>query len=131
MDNSSVRKPLTTKLHFYEALYALNRGFDFTLLGLKRLEELGVFQDKNLSAYEVMLEQARAGANEELTGVLQEYEQDDAAYWDQRNRERREELADPDDVFLAARDRKQQIKEQMKGLQAGLARQRTRKKKRG
>ena len=32
-------------------------------------------------------------------------------------------LADPDDVFFAARDRKQEIKEQIKQLQAGLARQ--------
>jgi hypothetical protein len=32
-------------------------------------------------------------------------------------------LADPDDVFFAVRDRKKEIKEQIKELQAGLARQ--------
>jgi hypothetical protein len=35
----------------------------------------------------------------------------------------RAKLADPDDVFFAANDRKQEIKEQIKQLERGLARQ--------
>jgi hypothetical protein len=41
--NESLRRLLTTKVHLYHALYLFNRGFDLTLAGLKRLEELGVF----------------------------------------------------------------------------------------
>jgi hypothetical protein len=99
------------------------RGFDITLAGLKRLEDLGIFRSENLSDYEVMLELTRSEANDELTTVMQGYEEDDAAFWDDRYRERQKQLADPDDVFFAARDRKQEIKEQMKQLHAGLARQ--------
>jgi hypothetical protein len=66
-------------------------------------------------------------ANEELASILQEYEEDDSAYWDRRRHEREKQLKDPDDVFFAARDRKQEIKEQIKELQRGLARQSPRK----
>lgn len=119
----NTRRPLTTKVHLYQALYLFNRGFEITLAGLKRLEELGVFRNENLSDYEASLELTRAEANEELTSVMQEYEEDDSAFWDQRHHEREKRLADPDDVFFAARDRKQEIKEQIRELQAGLARQ--------
>lgn len=117
------RRPLTTKLHLYEALYILNRGFEATMLGLNRLEELGVFQGKGLDDYKVAVELTRAEANEELAATLQEYEEDDSAYWDRRHHDREKQLQDPDDVFFAARDRKQEIKEQIKELQQGLARQ--------
>jgi len=117
------RRPLTTQLHLYEALYTLNRGFEATMLGLHRLEELGVFQREGLDDYKVAVELTRAEANEELASILQEYEEDDSAYWDRRHHEREKQLQDPDDVFFAARDRKKEIKEQIKELQHGLARQ--------
>ena len=124
---SDSRRPLTTKLHLYEALYILNRGFEATMLGLKRLEELGIFQGEGLNAYKVAVELTRAQANEELAATLQEYEEDDSAYWDRRHHEREKQLKDPDDVFFAARDRKKEIKEQIKELEQGLARQSPRK----
>jgi hypothetical protein len=121
--NENTRRPLTTKVHLYQALYLFNRGFEITLAGLKRLQELGVFREENLSEYEVMLELTRSEANDELTTVMQGYEEDDAAFWDDRYREKQKRLTDPDDVFFAARDRKKEIKEQIKELESGLARQ--------
>src|SRR5260221_5371992 len=122
------RRLLTTKLHLYEALYILNRGFEATMLGLKRLEDLGVFQHGGLDAFKVSVELTRAEANEELARTLQEYEEDDSAYWDRLHYEREKQLKDPDDVFFAAQERRQEIKEQIKELQRGLERQRPRKK---
>ncbi|HEY2912185.1 MAG TPA: hypothetical protein VGK21_02390 [Candidatus Angelobacter sp.] len=126
-DSNESRRPLTTKLHLYEALYILNRGFEGVMLALKRLEDLGVFQQEGLDAYKVLVERTRAETNEELTTTLQAYEEDDSAYWDRRHHEREKLLKDPDDVFFAARDRKKEIKEQIKELQQGLARQSPRK----
>lgn len=60
---------------------------------------------------------------EELASILQEFEQGDSAFWGERYSERQKQRADPDDVYFAARDRRQEIKEQIKELQAGLARQ--------
>ncbi|HEY2168425.1 MAG TPA: hypothetical protein VGJ30_02280 [Candidatus Angelobacter sp.] len=94
-DSNDSRRPLTTKLHLYEALYILNRGFEAVMLALKRLEELGVFQQEGLDAYKVLVEKTRAETNEELTTTLQAYEEDDSAYWDRRHHERQKLLQGP------------------------------------
>src|SRR5215467_9674059 len=121
--NAPAWKPLPAKLQFYEALYSLNRGFEATLLSLERLEQLGMFRLENLTAFKVTLEHTRAEANEELIQTLQDYEQEESARFDRMQREWEDQIKDPDDVFFAARDRKQQIREQIKELQKGLKRQ--------
>jgi molecular chaperone DnaK (HSP70) len=121
--NAPFWKPLPVKLRLYEALYSLNRGFEATLLSLERLEHLGMFRLENLNAFKVTLEHTRAEANEELIQTLQDYEQEESARFDRMEREWENQLKDPDDVFFAARDRKQEIKDQIKDLQNGLKRQ--------
>ena len=125
-ENSS--HPLATKIHLYRALYRLNRGFELTLTELKRLTELGLDR-VDLSEHEVNVELARAELNDELTGLLQSHEQEDGYYWSERKSEVDKRRADPDDVFFAARDRKQEIKEKIKTLQDGLARQHHKRRK--
>jgi hypothetical protein len=125
-------RPLTSKIHLYHALYLINRGFDYTLTALKRLTQLGLDR-VDLSEHEVNVELARSEFNDELTGLLQSYEQEDEYYWSDRRSEFERQRADPDDVFFAANDRKKEIKEKIKNLQDGLARQhprRTQAKKR-
>ncbi len=121
--NAPLWKPLPSKTRVYESLYALNRGFEITLLSLERLERLGMFRLEELNAFKVSLEHTRAQANEELIETLQEYEQEQSAQFEQMESEWEKQLKDPDDVFFAARDRRQQIKEQIKDLQKGLDRQ--------
>jgi len=121
--NAPIWKALPAKLRLYEALYSLNRGFEATLLSLERLERLGIFRLENLNALKVTLEHTRAEANEELVQTLQDYEQEESARFDRMEREWEDQLKDPDDVFFAARDRKQQIKEQVRELQKSLKRQ--------
>jgi hypothetical protein len=106
-------------------------------LSLERLEQLGIFRLEYLNEYRVRIEHTRAEANEELIDTLHEQEMDDSARFDRMEREWENQHKDPDDVFFHARDRKQQIKEQIKELQKGLERQRSkpkraaRKKRRG
>ena len=121
--NAPLWKPLPSKTRVYESLYALNRGFEITLLSLERLEHLGMFRLEELNSFKVSLEHTRAQANEELIETLHEYELEQSAHFDQMEREREKQLKDPDDVFFHARDRKQEIKEQIKNLQKGLERQ--------
>jgi hypothetical protein len=128
--SENTRRLLSGKVHLYHALYLVNRGFDITLAGLKRLEELGIFRDDDLSEYEVTVELARCEVNEELTSVLQSYEEDDSVFWDDRLRERQKQRADPDDVFFKGQERKQEIKEKIKNLQAGLKRTQAKKSNR-
>ena len=127
--SENTRHPLATKVHLYRTLYRLNPGFDMTLTALKHLQELGVHRHDDLSEHEVSVELARCEVNEELTSVLESYEEDDSAYWSGRRGELEKQRADPDDVFFEARDRKQEIKEKIKELQSGLARQHSRRKR--
>ena len=130
-------RPLPTKLRAYEAVYWLNRSFEAALLSLERLEQLGIFRLEYLNEYKVRVEHTRAEANEELIDTLQEQEMNDSARFDEMQRYWEKQRKDPDDVFFHARDRKQEIKEQLKELQKGLDRQRSkpkraaRKKRRG
>ena|SRR5437773_5706412 len=131
--NAPLWKPLPTKTQVYEFLYALNRGFEITLLSLERLERLGMFRLEHLNAFKVALERTRAEANEELVQTLQSYEEEESARFDHMEREWQKQYQAPDDVFIAARNRKQEIKEQIRDLQKGLGRQdgrsRTKKKR--
>ena len=121
--NAPFWKPLPAKLRLYEALYSLNRGFEATLLSVERLENLGMFRPENLNALKVTIEHTRAQTNEELVETLQDFEQEESARFDRMEREWEDQLKDPDDVFFSARDRRQEIKEQIKDLQKGLKRQ--------
>ena len=118
-----------TKLHAYEALQTLNRCFEATLLSLERLEHLGLFRQEFLNAYRITVEYTRAQANDELIQSLQNLEQEDAARFERMHDEWDKQNRDPDDVFLHAQERRQEIKEQMRDLQKALNRQRPRKKK--
>jgi hypothetical protein len=61
---------------------------------------------------------------------LQGYEQEDSARLDEAQREWEKQQQDPNDVLLAADERRRKIKEQIKDLQQGLKRRRTREEKR-
>ncbi len=121
-------RPQLQKLHIYEGIYNLNRAFHATLLSLERLENLGFFRSEYLNAFKIELEYTRANANDELMEILHEHESDEAGRFEQMRKEWEKQFEDPDDVFFAARDRKQEIKEQIKDLQNGLARQKVKRR---
>lgn len=112
------------KLRAYEALHTLNRCFEATILSFKHLEELGVFRPEYLSGFKVTVERTRSLANDEVMQTLQEFEQEESAHFEDLQRAWDDQNADPDDVFFHARDRRQQIKEQIRHLQKGLERER-------
>jgi hypothetical protein len=107
-------------------LYTLNRGFEITLLSIERLERLGIFRLEELNAFKVSLELTRAEANEELTETLQEYELEQSAQFDKMERQWEDRRKDPDDVFIQARNRKLEVKQQIKNLKKSLSLQKFR-----
>ncbi len=121
-------KSLRAKPRAYEALHLLNRCFEATLLSLERLESLGLFRLKYLTAYRLRMEHIRAEANEELIDTLHQCEMKENFRFEKMERDWEKQNGDPDDVFFAANDREQKIKEQIRELQASLRlRQRGRK----
>jgi hypothetical protein len=122
--------PPQTKLRVYEAVFFLNRSFEAAINAVDRLERLEFFAGDYLPELKTQVEYLRAHANSRLAEDLQEYEEDEAFRLDEIKREHEKELADPDDVFFAARDREKEIKEKIKELQGGLARKRPKRKSR-
>jgi hypothetical protein len=122
--------PPQTKYRLYEAVFFLNRSFEAAINAVDRLERLEFFASDYLPALKTQVEYLRANANSRLAEDLQEYEEDEAFRLDEIKREHEKELADPDDVFFAARDREKEIKEKIKELQGGLARKRPKRKSR-
>jgi hypothetical protein len=122
---STIRRPLPDKLLVYENLYRLNRCFEATLRSLERLERCGIFSSECLSEYRVRIEYTRAEANEELIDTLCSHEMEDAAHFDKLQQAWEAQHSDPDDVFLRARRREQEIKQQIGDLQSALNQKRT------
>jgi hypothetical protein len=120
--------PPLTKLRVYEAVYLLNRSFEATIQAVDRLERLEFFVDEDFSSLKSRLEHIRAETNESLVENVAEYEQNESFRFDQAVHEWEQENRDPDDVFFASQKRKQDIKEKMRELQAGLNRQRAKRK---
>ena len=120
--NGPAWRPQLQKLHIYEGIFNLNRAFHATVLSLERLENLGFFRSEYLNACKVELEHTRANTNDELIETLREFEQDEGFRFSQMQKQWDDQLKDPDDVFLEAKKRKEEIKEKMKDLRRGLDR---------
>ena len=127
--NGPAWRPQVQKLHIYEGIFNLNRAFHATLLSLERLENLGFFRSEYLNACKIELEHTRANANDELIETLRDYEQDEGGRFYRMQKEWEDQLKDPDDVLFAAKNRKEEIKEQIKDLHRGLDRMKPKKKK--
>ncbi len=115
--------PPLTKLRVYEAVYLLNRSFEAAIQAVDRLERLEFFEDEDLSVLKSRLEHLRAGTNQALIENMAEYEEDEEFRFEQVVHKWENENRDPDDVFFEARNRKQEIRDKIKKLQEGLARQ--------
>ena len=128
-ESSPNSKTVPRKLQAYEALYWFNRSIEATLESLDGLERLGLLRAEDLNEHKIRIEHARAQANEDLTDRLQDYETEEAVRFDRIELELEKRRQDPNDVFFAANDRKQEIKLQITELQQALERQSPRPKR--
>jgi len=120
--NGPTWRPQAQKLHIYEGIFNLNRAFHATLLCLERLEDLGFFRSEYLNACKIELEHTRANTNDELIETLRDYEQEEGGRFYRMQKEWDDQLKDPNDVFFAAKSRKEEMKEQIRDLERGLDR---------
>ena len=127
--NGPAWRPQAQKLHIYEGIFNLNRAFHATLLCLERLEDLGFFRSEYLNACKIELEHTRANANDELIETLRDYEQEEGGRFYRMQKEWDDQLKDPNDVFFAAKNRKEEMKEQIRDLQRGLDRTKPKRRK--
>jgi hypothetical protein len=105
--NGPAWRPQVQKLHIYEGIFDLNRAFHATLLSLERLENLGFLRSEYLNPCKIEIKHSRANLNDELIETLHQYEQEDGGRFYRMQAEWDSRLKDPDDAFLAAKNRKE------------------------
>ena len=118
--------PPLTKLRVYEAVYTLNRTFEAAILAVDRLERLEFFESETekdwLAILKTRVDYLRATTNSLLVEDLQEYEQAEAARLEGITHAWDKARDDPNDVFFKARDRREEIQQEIKDLQEALTR---------
>ena len=105
---------VTKKLHIYHSLYRLNLSFAAIVRRCRDLQEEKIFRPKFLRLFQGYAQELQAEINEELLEVLHDVELDDHARFGKVRDARDKELRDPDDVFIAARERREELRRQKK-----------------
>ncbi len=105
---------VTKKLSVYHLLYRLNLSFTNIVRRCRELEETRVFRPKFLRLFQGFAQELQSEINQELLLPLHEHEMDD---WYRHGKVRQaweRYLRDPDDVFIEAEHRRQQLLRQGK-----------------
>ena len=107
---------VTKKLHIYHSLYRLNLSFAAIVTRCRDLQEEKVFRPKFLRLFQGYAQELQAEINDELLETLHGVELADYVRFGKVRDAREKELRDPDDVFIAARERREELRRQKKRL---------------
>ena len=105
---------VTKKLHVYHLLYRLNLSFAAIVQRVRELENTRVFRARFLRVYQGYAQELQAEINFELVERLNEVEGHDWFRYGKVRQKREKELRDPDDVFIQAEKRRQELLKQGK-----------------
>jgi hypothetical protein len=105
---------VTKKLDVYHALYRLNLSFAAIVRRCGELQQTRVFRPKFLKLFQGFAQELQAEMNQEFVSTLDEVETHD---WYRHGKVRQaweKYLKDPDDVFIEAKERREQLRRQKK-----------------
>jgi len=105
---------VTKKLHIYHTLYRLNLSFTNIVRHCRTLQEAGVLTAKFARLFQGFTQELQAEMNQELLEVLHSTELDDWGRFGEIRQAREKELRDPDDVFILAKERKEELRKKRK-----------------
>src|SRR6476646_5358852 len=102
----------TKKLEIYHTLYRLNRSFAAIVTHCQTLEATRFFPTKSLRNFQGFTQELQAEMNQEFLEILHGTELEDWNLYGKVRQAREKELSDPDDVFIKAEERRQELKKQ-------------------
>ena len=105
---------VTKKHHVYHLLHRLNLNFAGIVRRCRELQETRVFRREFLRVFEGYAQELQAEINFELLETLHELESYDWYRYGKVRQRREKELRDPDDVFIDAERRRQELARQGK-----------------
>jgi hypothetical protein len=105
---------ITRKLHVYHILYRLNLSFSNIVGHCRALQEAGSFTAKSSRLFQGYVQELQAEINQELLEKMHDAELTDWARFGKVRQAREKELRDPDDIFIQAKERKEQLAKKQK-----------------
>jgi hypothetical protein len=103
---------VTKKLDVYHALYRLNLSLTNIVRRCQDLQQARVFRPKYLRLFQGFTQELQAEINSELLETLSERELDDWSRFGKVRQAWEKYLKDPDDVFIEAKERREQLRRQ-------------------
>src|SRR5215467_4251858 len=100
---------VTKKLHIYHTHYRLNLSFSNIVAHCRTLQEAGVFTPKSTRLFQGYAQELQAEMNQELLDAMHQTELVDWGRFGEIRQTEEKRLRDPDDVYIHARQRKEQI----------------------
>src|SRR5207249_4738743 len=100
------------KLELYRRVFTMNRALTLVVLNCDRLEKLDFFRPEALNAWRMTVQLLQSESNSVMIEALQGWEEKESFRLDQMRREWEKQTHDPDDVLLAAEERKREIRRQ-------------------
>lgn len=105
-------EPVSSRV--YQVLADANVGFEKLTQNLEALQQFNFFPADDLTAWLDMVLYLQAESNSMLLESLTSREINNAAYYDRRRVAWERQLRDPDDVFIEAEHRRQELAEEEK-----------------
>ena len=102
------------KLRVYRTLYCMNLSFGNIVAYCRALEESRVLTPKFTRLYQSYAQELQAEINQEVVEIINGVELDDMFRFGKVRSAREKELRDPDDVFIEAEARRQELASQRK-----------------
>ena len=102
------------KLRIYHTVYRLNLSFTNIVEHCAALRESGVFTAKFTKIYQSYAQELQAEINQDVVEILDGIESHDMFRFGKVRSAREKELRDPDDVFIHAEERRQELARQSK-----------------
>ena len=100
---------VTEKAGVYETLSSLNTAFAGIVQDLQKLQRTGSFKTKSAKLFSSLAQELQAEINQDFLEDLHQLELDDWGEYGKARDKYEKHLRDPDDVFIQAKERKEQI----------------------
>ena len=105
---------VSKKMRVYRILYRLNLSFSNIVGHCGALREEGAFTLKNARLFQGYAQELQAEINQELLETMHQTELDDWGRFGKIRQAEEKRLRDPDDVFIHAEERKQELRKKPK-----------------
>jgi hypothetical protein len=105
---------VTKKLLIYHTLYRLNLSFSNIVTRCRELHDAGGLTARSTKLFQGYTQELQAEINQELLEMMHTIELDDWGRFGKIRQAEEKRLRDPDDVFIHAKERRQELSKKRK-----------------